>query len=388
LYGFDNDCDVRINEYDIGGPDPNRNFPYGWSLDAGWPYPMSEVETRNVFEFQLAHPNIFAAFHYHNTGRLIMFTAPHDTRAATMTVEQRREQEAGVAARLEELRKTDRWAQLFPRVVAPAYQHDMEVQTAIVSEGARILKDYTPTFSGLSGQAQASSYFVLGAYAYLIELWGRPPLPDADRNGDGTVDEIEYQEWLDRDLTGEGWIVPRKLKHPDLGEVWIGGTARKHTGRTPPGRYMEEEARRNTLFVLHCASQFPRVEIDAVTVTPAAGDLFWLDVVVKNNRVYPTSSDRAVALGKAVKDRLALTFSAGVSLVPVPAGDLRRDPSHDLDAATALTGPSAEFRLRGKSLMRFRGLVRMSGRDGWVEVKTESRAGGTDRRRVTIRVAG
>ena len=56
MEGFDNDGDGRINEDDIGGPDPNRNFAYGWSLDAGWPYPMSEAETRNVFEFQLRPP--------------------------------------------------------------------------------------------------------------------------------------------------------------------------------------------------------------------------------------------------------------------------------------------------------------------------------------------
>ena len=30
--GYDNDGDGMINEDDIGGPDPNRNFPYGWNL--------------------------------------------------------------------------------------------------------------------------------------------------------------------------------------------------------------------------------------------------------------------------------------------------------------------------------------------------------------------
>ena len=269
--GFDNDGDGRINEDDLGGPDPNRNFAYGWSLDAGWPYPMSEVETRNVFEFQRAHGNIFAAFHFHNTGRLIMFSAPLDTRATTMTVEQRREQETRVAGQLAEMRKTDRWAQLFSRVAAPEYQQDMDAQMAIVTQGARILKDYTPTFSGLSGQAQAASYFMLGAYGYLIELWGRPPLADADLNGDGAVSDSEVDAWFERDLTGEGWVMPHAVKHPDPGEVWIGGNGRKHTGRTPPARYMEEEARRVTLFVLHSASQFPRVEIDTVTVRPATG---------------------------------------------------------------------------------------------------------------------
>jgi hypothetical protein len=74
--GFDNDGDGRINEDDLGGPDPNRNFPFDWSLRNGYPYPLSEPETRNVFEFWLAQPNIFASFHFHNTGKLIMFSAP------------------------------------------------------------------------------------------------------------------------------------------------------------------------------------------------------------------------------------------------------------------------------------------------------------------------
>jgi hypothetical protein len=381
MEGFDNDGDGRINEDDLGGPDPNRNFAYGWSLDAGWPYPMSEAETRNVFEFQRAHPNIFASFHFHNTGRLIMFAAPHDARGS-LTPDQRREQEARVAAQLAEMRKTDRWAQLFPRVAAPAYQTDMDAQVEIVSEGARILKDYTPVFSGLSGQAQASSYFMLGAYAYLIELWGRPG--DADLDGDGSVDEEEYLAWIDRDLTGEGWIAPKAFKHPDLGEVWIGGTGRKHTGRTPPARYIEEEARRNALFVLHCASQFPRVEIDHLAIAPAGGELFWVDVVVKNDRVYPTSSDRSVQLGLATKDRLALAASPNVAVLELAAAPVRVEPSGD--AAAPLGSAGAEFRLRGREMARFRALVKMTGKDGWVEARTESKNGGKDSRRVAIRI--
>jgi hypothetical protein len=388
MEGFDNDGDGRINEDDIGGPDPNRNYPFGWSLQDGWPYPMSENETRNVFEFQLKHPNIFAAFHYHNTGRLIMFTAPPDTRLTTMTTEQRTAQEARVAAQLAEMRKADRYAQLFPRVVGADMQNDMDSQLAIVTEGAHILKDYTPTFSGLSGQAQAASYNVLGAFAYLIELWGRPPLVDADRNNDGSVDEEEVQGWMATELTGGGWIDPKPVKHPDLGDIWIGGSARKHTGRTPPAPYMEQEAHRNTLFVLYSASQFPKVEIDRVMLTPATGDLYWVDVTVKNDRLYPTSSDRAVQLKKSVKDRLTLSFSPSVAFVEVPAGLVRLDPLNDQSATTALASKTVEFRLRGRDSVRFRALVRMTGAEGWVELKTESKFGGIDTRKVTIKASG
>ena len=387
MEGYDNDGDGRINEDDLGGPDPNRNFPFGWDLQAGWPYPMSESETRNVFEFQLKHPNIFASFHFHNTGRLIMFMAPADTRTA-MTPEQRTAQEARVAQQLAELRKSDRYAQLFPRIAAPELQNDMETQTAIVTEGAHILKDYNPVFSGLSGQALAASYNMLGAYAYLVELWGRPPLADADRNTDGTVDDEEYLAWIDTEMTGEGWITPHTFNHPDLGEVWIGGTSRKHTGRTPPAPYMETEALRQTHFVLYSASQFPKVEIERVTVTPATGELFWVDATVRNDRVYPSFSDRALQLKRAVRDRLSLASSTNVTLVEVPAGAVRLDATNEQSAATALTGKTAEFRLRGRDSVRFRALVKMTGASGWVEVKTESKFGGTDTKRVAIKIAG
>jgi len=258
----------------------------------------------------------------------------------------------------------------------------------VVTEGANILKDYTPTFSGLSGQAQASAYNMLGAYSYLIELWGPPPIADVDRNADGRMDEDEQQAWYQTELTGEGWILPHKVKHPDLGDIWIGGSAKKHTGRTPPAPYMEAEALRQTRFVLYTASQFPKIELARVKVTPATGDLFWVDVTVQNDRVFPTFSDRAQQLGRAVRDRLTLTGSQNVAVVDLPAGPVRLDPGNEQAVATALGAKPAEFRLRGRDSIRFRGLVKMTGAEGWIELKTESKFGGSDTRRVAIRVTG
>jgi len=386
--GYDNDGDGRINEDDIGGPDPNRNFAYGWNLEAGWPYPMSEAETRNVYEFQRSHHNIFASFHYHNTGRLIMFSAPPDVRNRTMSTEQRREQEERVRAQLEEMRKSNKYAQLFTRVVAPEYRHDMDTQTAIVTQGARILKDYTPTISGLSGQAQAASYYMLGAYAYLIELWGRATT-EADLNGDGRVDDEEYLMWIDTELMGEGWITPHPVQHPDLGEVWIGGTSRKHVDRTPPARYIETEALRNVNFVLYCVSQFPKVEIDLVRVKPLTQDLYSIDVVVKNDRLYPTSSDRAVQLEIAVQDRLTISSSENISILDLPQGVSQLD-SADAggDARMISASKAVQFRLRGRDSARFRCLARMTGGAGWVEFQVESKHGGQDKRRIALNAAG
>ncbi len=381
--GYDNDGDGRINEDDIGGPDPNRNFPYGWDLGSGWPYPMSESETRNVLEFQRRHGNIFASFHFHNTGRLIMFAAPPDSRGV-LTTEQRQQAEARVGQQLQEMRKTNKYAQVFNRMVAPEYQTDMETQLAIVTQGARILKDYTPTISGLSGQAQANSYYLLGAFSYLIELWGNAAF-EADLNDDGRVDDDEYMKWIDTELTGEGWIAPHKFNHPDLGAIWIGSTARKHVDRTPPARYMEGEALKQAQFVLYCASQFPKVEFDQVSVVPATGDLYWVDVTLKNDRVYPTASDRAVLLKTAVNDRLAVTASENITVLDVPEGAPRLDALNMASAIPALSKKGAEFRLRGKDSRQYRCLIKLSGKEGWVEFTASSKYGGKDKKRIVIK---
>ena len=118
-------------------------------------------------------------------------------------------------------------------------------------------------------------------------------------------------KWIDLELMGDGWVLPHKAKHPDLGEVWIGGTSRKHVGRTPPARYIETEALRNANFVMYAASQFPKVEFGEVKVTPATDDLYWVEVEVKNDKAYPTSSDRAVALKRAVMDKITVSGGGG-----------------------------------------------------------------------------
>ena len=387
--GFDNDGDGRINEDDLGGPDPNRNYAYGWNLQAGWPYTMSEPETRNAYEFQRTHPNIFASFHYHNTGRLIMFSAPNAVEAGAQAQARGgggggRGQQLDPAARLAQMQEENKYAQLFDRVVAPEYQHDLDVQTEIVTAGARFLKNYEPTFSGLSGQAQAASYGMLGAYAYLIELWGSPAFA-ADIDDDGRVSPEETMLWIDNELHGEGWVDPHTFNHPDLGEIWIGGTQKKHTQRTPPARYIEMEAQKNADFVMYCASQFPKVEIDEIEVTPEAGNLYWVDVTVKNDRVYPTSSDREYELGSAVQDKLMFRSAGNVSMVAIPEGMTQIDPANNASRANAVGEATYEFRLRGQDSQTFRYLVEKSGGSGWIEFEVESFHGGTATLRAEIR---
>jgi hypothetical protein len=313
-----------------------------------------------------------------------MFQAPPEDRPRNQSSELIQRRQQMFSQRLEEMRKTNKYAQLFDRQVDSKYRHDLDVQTDIVTVGARLLKDYRPVIGGLSGQAHAAAYYMLGAYSYLIELWGRPVF-EADENGDGRVSDEEYLKWIDLELTGEGWITPHRIDHPDLGEVWIGGTAKKHIQRTPPARYMEEEALRNTQFVLYCASQFPRVKIEDVTTVPATDDLCWVEVVVKNDRVYPTSSDRAVELKRDVKDLIKVRASDNITIVDIPEAKTLVDPLNPEAWSEVVSKKGAEFRLKGKDSRRFCVLVKVEGAQGWVEFTVKSKHGGADTKRVTIK---
>ena len=396
--GFDNDGDGLINEDDLGGPDPNRNYPYGWLMSAGAPYPMSEECTRNAYEAMLVRPNIHASFHYHNTGRLIMFQAPQPVPASTTPGSEegygQGRSQASVENRLAEMRKTNKYAQLFDRQVAREFQHDLDVQTDIVTMGARILKNYNPVFAGLSGQTAASSYHMLGAYSYLIELWGSPAF-DADVNGDNRVSDEEYMDWIDIELTGEGWIDPHMVDHPDLGKIWIGGSGKKHVQRTPPARYIESETLRNAQFVMYCVSQFPKVEVGDILFTDIGNDFYWVDVTIKNENTYPTASDRTKKLKLYEQDQLLFSSSDNIKLIKLDEKLPFNDPTlggggffgfgrggSTSGGTKPASGTDIKTWLNGKDTQTWRYLVKKDGRKGWVEATITSQRGGKNTKRV------
>jgi hypothetical protein len=190
-------------------------------------------------------------------------------------------------------------------------------------------------------------------------------------------------KWIDIELYGAGWITPHKVDHPDLGEIWIGGSAKKHIERTPPSRYMRNEAQRNADFALYCASQLPHVEIAELRVVPVTDQLVMIEAEIENDRDYPTSSDRAVALKRAVMDRITVATSAGIQTVELGKGP-RFDPSNPAVQAEAIVKGGTEFRLKAHDRQRFCALVKLDGDGGWAEVKVVSKAGGTATKRVKV----
>ena len=79
--GTDEDGDGFINEDGPGGVDLNRNFQHAyphWQADAG-PHMVSEVESRALMDFTIAHRNIGAILTFGETDNLV---TPPDSRGA------------------------------------------------------------------------------------------------------------------------------------------------------------------------------------------------------------------------------------------------------------------------------------------------------------------
>jgi hypothetical protein len=150
---------------------------------------------------------------------------------------------------------------------------------------------------------------------------------------------------------------------------------------------MELEAQRNSNFVLYCASQYPKVEITDVEVRPATGDLFWIEVTVKNDRAYPTSSDRAVMLKRAVQDVITAAGSSNTTIIDIPRGGVTLDPLNRAAQADAIGKQGTEFRLKARDSKTFSILVKMEGTQGWVEFTVKSKTGGTAVKRIDLKTS-
>ncbi len=108
-------------------------------------------------------------------------------------------------------------------------------------------------------------------------------------------------------------------------------------------------------------------------------------MTVKNDKVYPTFSDRENELGTAVQDKLMFRSAGNVTLIAIPDGMTQIDPMNPNSRANAVGEATHEFRLRGKDSQTFRYLVEKSGGSGWVEFAVESFHGGTATQRAEIR---
>ena len=406
--GIDNDNDGRINEDIPGGLDMARNFPYDYGVQNGWPYPLSEPETRGCIEFFRDHPNINGVFHYHNTGRLIMMALGKDAKMGgdEQQTQRRRFRRGPQLPEMSE--KEKKMMEDFLKVrVESDRMRDVRMYQILAVRGVHIL-NYRPTLNGGVGQFPPWTYAMYGAPSFLIELWGIP----ADFDEDGNVSQKEALRWVDEELDGEGWVDWQPYKHSQYGDIEIGGNYAKFMRRTPPGRYLEEHCLKNTRYHLYVASELPKLELVKAEFEPIygyagagsvkskivqtsanwktekmsskTGVVGWLDIEIKNMGVIPTATAQAVKIKAVRPDKLTIEASKNVEILG------QSDPANDLGKVDNFKAESKNEieigYIDGRSSKSYRLLLKIdSAKNSYFTVKVNSQRGGTLMKKIPIR---
>lgn len=390
--GIDNDGDGLVNEDIPGGMDLARNFPARWSISAGYPYPLSEPETKSTADYLMAHKNVAAIVHHHNFGQLIMIAAgPYQRREAGRSPFSRMSKYAT---------EVDKKMDALSSVQIPGERRaDWNNYLVLARRGVEIT-NYRPVPGGGVGQFSAWGYEHFGAFTFLVELWNIP----ADFNEDGVVDQVEMLRWVDREFHGEGWVDWKPYKHPTYGDIEIGGTFKKFVRRATPGKYLEQLAMKMNDWSLYIAYNLPRMKISSVKIKPIAsvskvfdgavsrkestffieskkskgkGLLTWVGIEVTNEGMLPTKSRMAHILKILPKDKLELR---GKNFEVLGYTELDRN----LRPQKFVKEKKVEFDwIDGYETKRIRWLVRVE-QDASLEAVFTSTRGGSARRSFSI----
>jgi len=308
------------------GIDFNRNYPTNWAPEVrqrgAGAFPFSEPEIHNLARFILDHPNIAGAMSYHTAGGVILrpFATQGDERFPPRDLAAYR----AIGERGTEITGYPCW-QIWDRFTADKNRPEV-------------------------GSFPEWAYEDLGILAYEIELWdmnGRAGLPKRDFRGLIELSDREREEeglkllqWNDRELGGRGFIAWTPFKHPQLGEVEIGGWEPKFVRQNPPPPLLPGECHKNALFTLSHAAASPRLKLSDVTVerlgrADSDNFLFRLTALVENEGYLPTAvTEMAINNKRAQPIAVRLTLPAGSELV---FGREREDLGH-LDGRVAAGG--------------------------------------------------
>jgi len=289
--GIDNDGDGNINEDRLGGYDMNRNYGFNWQPNyvqyGAGEYPFCFPETKATRDFLLTHPNIMGGQNFHNAGGMIL--------------------RGPGAKNLGEYPMGDR------RV----YDHIGKKGEKIIP-GYRYIIVYKDLYTVFGGSIDFL-YSVLGAYTFSNELDISPTFsfPIEGERGEREEEDEEVQRlrymaerlaemtYHDLVLLGEHFADWKPYKHPLYGDIEIGG-AKIYGSRVPPLFQLADTCHRNAAFCFFHADQLPKLEFDEVKVEKLEGDLFQLDISVRNTRVTPSMSALAAQRKLHRDDRLKI----------------------------------------------------------------------------------
>lgn len=296
--GIDNDGDGRVNEDGIGGLDLHRNYPENWRPErhieatgrgytqyGAGEYPLSEIETRSVVTFLLSHPHVYVVNSMDT--RVPMHLRPPSTSAS---------EERMYPEDLE-------WYEYFDALGMKHTGYERAGDVYMDYGGGRPLFGHGPDFG----------YWYYGSIWYGDELWNGARYKDYD--GDGDKDQLDLLRWDEEENNGDGFIEWTIARHPEFGEVEIGGFHPKFFSQNPPAKHLEPWAANQAMFNLDMVKHLPElvfedVEIKAKKEYDQDSTDYEIKVTYRNAGKLPTALKQAHLVKIVMEDQVELDFDS------------------------------------------------------------------------------
>ena len=364
--GIDNDGDGRVNEDGIGGLDLHRNYPENWRPDVGGDetgrgytqfgageHPLSEPETRSVVLWLLAHPNI-SVVNSMDT-RVPMHLRPPSTSKS----------EERMYA--EDLRYYLHFDTVGMRITGYPWAGDVYFTYATRGDDP----EDDPQGNPLFGHGPDFGYFYYGTIWYGDELWNGGIF--ADENEDDERDQLDALIWDDRENDGDGFMEWTPMRHPQYGDVEVGGFHPKFFSQNGPPRMLEQVAGNQARFNLEMALALPELEWSDVSTRrlDARDDSTTYEVTVRwrNAGGLPTALRQAQLVKIVRPDRVMLQLDAPRTEEGAPGARIV-EPEQGITIDAGWTEPgetkTARFRVRTYGLPGTTATVRLVSTRGGV----------------------
>ena len=294
--GIDNDGDGKFNEDGIGGLDLHRNYAENWrpsqeNTGRGWTqwgageYPLSEPETRAVFNFLLTNPNIYI-INSMDTSVPMHLRPPSTAPSSAMFPEDLK------------------WYELFDGMGKSITGYD---------RAGDVYQDYN-NGSPLFGHGPDFGYWYYGAIWYGDEIWNTGKATK-DYNNDGVIDELDRLIMNDREYGGKMFFNWKPYQHPQLGEVEIGGWNPKFFLQNPPTDQLEKWIKNQALFNLEMLKHLPELQWDNIEVKKKKAYKqdsvdYQIKISYRNVGKLPTALRQADLVKIVRQDQIKISFSS------------------------------------------------------------------------------
>jgi hypothetical protein len=311
--GTDNDKDERWNEDGPGGVNFNRNFPFHYEFfgDVSGPHQVSEIETRALADFLVAHPNVGIAFTFGAADNLIQTpkSEPGGKRppnlisdadvpyvrelgkafreALGLKKELNGSSEPGTLSdwiyfhrgRLSlAARPWNLTAQIEIDKARQAEADKAKAERQRKSEKAKPDDEKAATKSSEADKASSKD-----------ESQKAPAEAKKDEKKDQAAGEEERAvlKWFEENAPS-GFVPWKEFKHPDFPDqkVEIGGWA-PFARSVPPERVLAKLVNAHKQFLTDLASQLPRVGVREAEVKHLGNSVYELQLLIENSGYLP-----------------------------------------------------------------------------------------------------